>query len=170
MENLYSPNCIRTFTGLYVNIFDPTPDMFCLEDIAHSLSQQCRFAGHLPEFYSVAQHSVHCSNVVEDKYKVAALLHDASEAYLLDIPRPIKSWLTNYRSIEDTLMEVIAKKFGFKYPLDEIIKTTDKLALEFEWDHLMLKKPLPHEFTCFSPKEAKKLFLKTCADLSILGD
>ena len=50
-ENLYTPNCIRTFTGIYVNVFEPTPEMICIEDIAHALSNQCRFSGHLPTFY-----------------------------------------------------------------------------------------------------------------------
>ena len=54
-ENLYTPNCIRTFTGLYMNVFNPKPDMICIEDIAHALSQQPRFGGHLPRMYSVAQ-------------------------------------------------------------------------------------------------------------------
>lgn len=112
MENLYTPDCIRTFTGIYMNVFEPTPEMICIEDIAHSLSMQCRFGGHLPEFYSVAEHSWHCSLMVANEHKLAALLHDASEAYLLDIPRPIKHRLNNYKKIEDNLMNIIAKNLG----------------------------------------------------------
>ena len=54
MENLHTADCIRTFTGLYMNVFEPTPEMICIEDIAHGLSNMPRFGGHLPEFYSVA--------------------------------------------------------------------------------------------------------------------
>lgn len=64
-ESLYTPNCIRTFTGIYMNVFDPTDEMICIEDIANALSHQCRFAGHLPNFYSVAQHSVQCIPFIE---------------------------------------------------------------------------------------------------------
>jgi hypothetical protein len=74
-------NCIRTNSGLYINVFEPTPDMISIEDIAHALSFMPRFGGHLDKFYSVAQHSVYCSFMVESiEDKKAALLHDASEA------------------------------------------------------------------------------------------
>jgi len=91
IENLFTPNCIRTFTGKYVNVFEPTLEMICIEDIAHALSMQCRFGGHLPYFYSVAQHSINCSFLVDTPcLKLEVLMHDASEAYLLGIPSPIK--------------------------------------------------------------------------------
>ncbi len=142
-ENLYTPNCIRTFTGQYVNVFEPDPETIKIEDIAHSLARQCRFGGHLPNFYSVAQHSLNCAYITDNKeLKLAALLHDASEAYLLDIPRPIKSGLTNYKEIEDKLMMVIANKFGFEYPLPVEVKKVDEIMLETEWYALMLRKPL----------------------------
>lgn len=141
MENLYTPNCIRTFTGIYMNVFEPTLEMICIEDIAHALSNQCRFGGHLPEFYSVAQHSLNCSYLMDNKeLKLAALLHDASEAYLLDIPRPIKQGLSNYKKIEDGLMRLIAEKFGFEYPLHPEVKKIDETMLQAEWDCLMLNK------------------------------
>jgi uncharacterized protein len=140
-ENLYTPNCIRTVSGIYVNVFDPKPEMFCIEDIAHSLSFQCRFAGHLSRFYSVAEHSLNCSYLIDSAdLKLAALLHDASEAYLLDIPKPIKGGLTNYKEIEDRIMMAIAERFGFEYPLPTEIKKADEIMLELEWDCLMLGK------------------------------
>lgn len=159
MENLYTPNCIRTFTGIYMNVFEPTIDMICIEDIAHALSNQCRFGGHLPEFYSVAQHSLLCSQLVSDKYKLQALLHDASEAYLLDIPSPIKRSLSNYKEIEDKLMLLIAEKFGFNYPLEKPVKNIDKKLLELEWNTLMLRNNPIGNFTCWSSAYAKINFL-----------
>lgn len=138
-ENLYTPDCIRTFSGQYVNVFDPDPDTILIEDIAHALSRQCRFGGHLPKFYTVAQHSVLCAVSVPSEHALAALLHDAGEAYMLDIPSPIKNRLPEYKKIEDNLMQVIAKKFGFQYPLHEEVKKADKMLLEWEWDRFVLK-------------------------------
>jgi len=164
-ENLYTPNCIRTFTGIYINVFDPKPEDICIEDIAHALSNQCRFGGHLPDYYSVAQHSILCCKMTDDEYKLQALLHDASEAYLLDIPRPIKQGLSNYKEIENKLMRVIADKFGFTHPLDEVIKDIDEWALVVEWKYLMIKQfeinrlPLLKEIVDI--KDVKEEFIKT---------
>ena len=150
-----------------MNVFEPTLEMICIEDIAHALSNQCRFGGHLPAFYSVAQHSVLCSQAVGDQYKLQALLHDASEAYLLDIPRPIKQGLSNYKEIEDKLMTLIAEKLGFKYPLDKPVKQIDEKMLQFEWEHLMLKKPLDDPgFECWPPNYAKYRFRLSYLELS----
>lgn len=140
-ENLYTPDCIRTKSGIYINVFEPTEDMICIEDIAHALTYQCRFGGHLPKFYSVASHSLNCSYLIDEPHlKLSALLHDASEAYLMDIPRPIKQRLSNYKEIENGLMKLIAKKFGFEYPLHDKIKEVDETMLQLEWDFLMLNK------------------------------
>lgn len=157
-ENLYTPNCIRTVNGIYVNVFEPTPEMFCIEDIAHALAHQCRFGGHLPQYYSVAQHCVEMANKMHPSHKLAALLHDASEAYLLDIPRPIKKGLTNYKEIEDRLMAVIAAKYGFEYPLHEKVKEVDEYMLQWEWSRLMLGKRIFDELKPWTPKYAKYAF------------
>lgn len=165
-ENLYTPDCIRTFTGIYVNVFNPSPEMICIEDIAHALSHQCRFGGHLPEFYSVAQHSVMCSYKMHETHKLSALLHDASEAYLLDIPRPIKNKLFNYKEIENSLMSIIAKKFSFLYPLHEKVKEVDEYMLQWEWSSIMLRKNIFPEIKCWSPELAKKYFIESFDSLS----
>lgn len=156
---LYVDNCIRTYSGIYMNIFEPTLDMINIEDIAHALSMQCRFGGHIPKFYSVAQHSVMCSRNVNKKYKLAALMHDASEAYILDIPTPIKSRLTNYKDIEDKLMRLIAEKYNFNYPINNIIKNIDKKMLKFEFQHLMLNS-IKHDILCWDQQTAKEIFLQ----------
>ena len=165
-ENLYTPDCIRTFTGIYMNVFNPTPGMICIEDIAHALSNQCRFGGHLPSFYSVAQHSICCSRYVNEEQKLAALLHDASEAYLLDIPRPIKNHLRDYKQIEDKLMKLISEKFGFDYPLHNDIKLADELALVAGWDCLMLKKSQAPFIGSLDNKNAEDEFLKIFKSLN----
>lgn len=158
-ENLFTKDCIRTVSGIYINVFEPTTEMICIEDIAHALSFQCRFGGHLPKFYSVAQHSLNCSYLIEDKsLKLTALLHDASEAYLLDIPSPIKKGLSNYKEIENKLMALIADKFGFGWPLPEAIKKVDELMLQLEWDCLMLNNK-PWCFNSYDTHETTRQFI-----------
>lgn len=166
MENLFIQDHIRTFTGIYMNVFDPKLEMICIEDIAHSLSNQCRFAGHLPTFYSVAQHSVLCCLAVDTPYKLQALLHDASEAYLVDIPRPIKPRLDNYYDIEHKLMMLIAEKYGFSYPLEDPVKAIDHKMLVFEWEHLMLQTPTSSQFLCWDPIHSEREFLRIYTELT----
>lgn len=157
LENLYTPRCIRTVSGVYVNIFEPTPDMFRIEDIAHALSHQCRFGAHLPVFYSVAQHSINCCRHAEEKDKFSALMHDASEAYLIDIPSPVKAELTNYKEIEHRLMTVLAEKFKFEYPLSPAVLAVDKDRLEWEWENIMIKRGI--QLPIYTYQQAKHTFL-----------
>lgn len=139
-ENLFTENCIRTRNGLYVNVFDPKPEMFDIKDIAWALSMQPRFGGHLCSYYSVANH---CNNAcyLTDGDKLEALMHDCSEAYLLDIPRPIKQNLSNYKEIEHNLFVVLSSVFGFQYPFSENTKRVDEKLLQMEWDSMMIKLP-----------------------------
>ena len=137
-ENLFTPDSIRTFTGQYVNVINPNPDTINIEDIAHSLANMPRFGGHLKHFYSVAEHSLLCMDYVADNLKLQALLHDASEAYLMDMPKPIKNHLPDYQIIEYKIQSVINKKFGLPIDLDKSIKVVDKKIIEFEWQKLML--------------------------------
>jgi 5'-deoxynucleotidase YfbR-like HD superfamily hydrolase len=159
MENLYHKTAVRTYSGIYFDFLNPTIDMINIEDIAHSLSNQCRFNGHLPNFYSVAQHSVHCAEMVSEPYKLQALLHDASEAYIVDIPKPIKPYLTNYKDMEDKIMYLIAEKFGFDYPFSQEVKKADEDRLIFEWENIFLAKPYKSKSLCWSNDYAKNRFL-----------
>lgn len=152
-------DCIRTNSGIYMNVFEPTLDMIDINDIAHVLSNLPRFGGHLDRFYSVAQHSVMCAmrvKSIEDKR--AALLHDASEAYMLDIPTPIKAKLPDYKFYENNLMLKIAEKFDFEFPLSKEVKRADEEMLHLEWENLVINK---HKiFKCVTPEEAKQQFLE----------
>ena len=147
-ENLYTPRCIRTFTGIYVDIENPTPGMFCIEDIAHALSQIPRFGGHLPVFYSVAEHSISCAlmarNEGETKQNIFnALMHDCSEAYLGDIVSPIKAICKDYKKLEIKIMTILAKKFNFDYGMFGLTTYTqflDRAMLEHEWNAFFLNK------------------------------
>lgn len=134
IQTLYAhPDCIRTYTGKFVNPLKMTDSDICIEDIAHALSLVPRFAGHTNHFLSVACHSITVCTLVSIQHKLAALLHDATEAYLLDIPTPIKKQLPLYQEAEKNLQRLIAKKFEFEYPLHPEIKAADKQALEEEY-------------------------------------
>lgn len=163
MENLYTKSSIRTFTGNYIDISNIEPDKFRIEDIAHSLSQQCRFAGHLPKFYSVAQHSVMCARRASKDNMLAALLHDASEAYLLDIPKPFKNMLPDYMLLEENLMQALANKFGFAWPLPQEVKDIDVVMLEYEWYGVMLGE---FEVDVWEPSSAKQEFIDMCNQIT----
>lgn len=150
---------IRTFTGNYIDVFDPKPESIWIEDIAHALSQMPRFGGHLKEFYSVAEHCINCCNMARDEHKLSALLHDSTEALLIDVPRPIKKHLNGYKEIEENLLSVIAKRFNFQYPLPLEVKTIDEIMLQVEWDSLMIGHA-QHDIRRYSMKEAEAEFIE----------
>lgn len=160
MDIFKSPkNCIRTNSGLYMNIFEPTPEMVNIEDIAHALASLPRFGGHLNKHYSVAQHSVRCCEwavTIEDKK--SALMHDASEAYMLDIPTPIKAMLPDYKKYEANLMDFISKHFGFTFPLNQSVSTIDYEMLQHEWKNLVVDNN--DAFECWDHSMAKSKFIE----------
>jgi hypothetical protein len=128
------PEVIRTNSGKYINLLSPHEDDIDINDIVHSLCNLQRFNGHLNEPFSVAHHCLHVSWRVDKEHQLAALLHDASEAYIADIPSPLKKLLPEYKRIEHNMMKVIAKKFGFKYPFHEQVLKADQDQLLYEWD------------------------------------
>lgn len=166
MENLHTPDCIRTYTGTYVNVFEPTTEMINITDICHGLAHQCRFGGHTTEFYSVAQHSVMASRMFNDwKSGLDALLHDAAEAYLLDIPSPIKAHLPGYRNMENRLMQIIAQVYNTRWPLTDAVKKADKELLEYEWNHMVLRSR-GKLINYWSPSYAKAEFMQRYRELT----
>lgn len=123
-----------TYTGKKFYPFNPRIEDICIEDIAHSLSLICRFQGHLPEHYSVAQHSVLVSYLVPIELRLEGLLHDAAEAYIGDIIRPIKRHpsMSFVEDIEFNIEEKIIEKFKLssRYSTDWFeIKKADSIAL-----------------------------------------
>lgn len=125
---------IQTYTGRKFWPLDPNEDEVFIEDIAHALSQVCRWTGHCKDFYSVAQHCVIASHNVPEEIALTALLHDASEAYLSDISRPVKhsTQLEGYREAEHKLEAVLAKKFGITFPYPKEVKEVDNKMLYTE--------------------------------------
>ena len=112
MNNPY----IRTFTGKKFYPLNPRPQDICIEDIAHSLSQICRFTGHTKFPYWVGQHCCYAFDLASKENKLEALGHDFSETYFSDVASPIKPLLKNYKEIEENLERCIARKFKFRFP------------------------------------------------------
>jgi len=123
---------IQTLSGKHFDYLNAQTDDVDIEDIATALSNICRFAGHLPEFYSVAQHSVLCSQIVPQEYAFEALLHDAAEAYCQDIPAPLKRLLPDYRRIETLVDDLIRSKFGLPLHQSDLVKYADLTMLATE--------------------------------------
>ncbi len=129
---------IRTFTGRYVTPMHLTPGMITIEDIAHGLSRVCRFAGQCAGFMPVAEHSVAVARIVmitDPDHALEALLHDASEAYLGDLPRPLKHLpeMAPYREAEERAERAIATKFGLVWPWPQSVKDADRQRLFIEF-------------------------------------
>lgn len=123
---------IYTFTGKKFPFRNPTIDDISIQDIAHSLSMQPRFCGATNLFLSVAEHCVNVCNRVPDEFKIWGLLHDAAEAYLSDIPDPVKQCLLEYEQMEIKILEVVADKFGMHWYQPngvprEVLRVDDKL-------------------------------------------
>jgi uncharacterized protein len=169
---------LQTFSGRQFYPLDPREDDVHIEDIARALSLQNRYAGHTKFPYSVAQHCLIMSDLVPVEFAFEALMHDASEAYLCDIPRPIKPFLTNYIEIEDRLMEVISKKFNFTYPMSPEIRFADTRMVYTEkkwvvhdvltWDEYSEKDYPPFEVEIYSKSYEiiEQQFLKRFKELT----
>lgn len=162
---------IQTYSGRRFNPTNPHVDAIVIQDIAHSLSMQCRFSGHCKKFYSVAQHSVLVSHICNHEDALWGLLHDASEAYLIDIPRPLKrsGKFEAYRDLEVIVTRAICKRFGLPEAEPYSVKRADTILLSTEARDLMYPlradwvqptEPLPFKIESWSPQEAKNQFMK----------
>jgi hypothetical protein len=149
---------MQTVSGRQFWPLDPRPEEIHIEDIAHALSQLCRYGGHCNRFYSVAEHCVHVSRAAPDHLKMQALLHDASEAYLSDVIRPIKSHLANYLTVEAELERAIATRFDLAWPHPPEVKRLDTAILADERDQAMAKPPVPWPQTTEPPLGVALLF------------
>ncbi len=137
---------MQTFTGRQFWVLDPRPEEICIEDIAHALSMQCRYGGHTTQFYSVAEHSWRVSSMCSAEDAMWGLMHDAAEAYLVDLPRPIKSGSelgSEYQRIERELQRVICERFGMSEREPPSVKVWDDYLLHWEGRDLMSPHPVP---------------------------
>lgn len=186
-----------TYTGRVVDLEKPSPDVVSVDDVAHSLSLQCRWVGQCRHFYSVAEHSVlvmlkagqSAGSGVFDvqlttRQRLAALLHDAHEAYVGDVTRPLKHCLegrtTAFRTLDDSWKRTVAEKFGFLAELEDdvfqktFVKNADDACLYaealalFPDDHESLVPRIYDpvvQVECLLPAEAESLFLSTFRNL-----
>jgi hypothetical protein len=134
-------------SGLRIDARRIMPDEIRIDDIAHALSHLCRFAGHVPTFYSVAQHSLIVCELLpkEPLLQLQGLLHDATEAYLVDVPHYVKHSpeLEGYRRLEADLETKILNRFGLPSTLDPRVKMADRSATEIEWRQMMRRETVP---------------------------
>ncbi|SDF37089.1 phosphohydrolase [Marvinbryantia formatexigens] len=134
---------ITTYSRIHFTPLAPQAEDIVIEDIAHPLSFLTRANGHFPQFYSVGQHCIQCAREAiargySERLALACLLHDASEAYLSDITRPVKKNLPGYREAEKVLQDAIYRKFLGSVPREDeerCIKNVDDTCLYFEFLH-----------------------------------
>lgn len=134
---------LLTASGKKLDILAPKPEQIDLLDIAKALAKECRYAGHCKGHYSVAQHSTLASRIVSKANRLEALLHDATEAYLKDIPRPLKLLLPEYREIEHRLDLVIRTRFALPEEMSPEVTYADQVLLATEKRDLMPADPEP---------------------------
>ena len=168
---------IQTVSGRWLNPLAPDPESIDVGDIAQALSNQCRFGGHSRAFYSVAQHSTIVSDVCAERgaspaEALAALLHDAGEAYLVDLPHPLKHRSDlgpPYRKAEELLEEAIRARFDLvpqpaeMKPIDRSLLATERrtfAATMDAWPELEGFEPLEIEIEPWDPPRARREFLE----------
>ena len=170
---------IQTYSGVKFFPLDPRPEEVNIVDIAHALANVCRFAGHVSEHYSVAQHSRFVSRLVPPEDAKWGLLHDAAEAYTGDMPRPIRRNIPQWRGIEDKILEAIAARFDLELPVPTSVWYFDNVILAMEardlfaggpvqnWTKALKVEPLPEKIVPLGPQENARLFLRRAAELGI---
>lgn len=182
---------IVTFSGRTVNPLDMKPGDIDIHDMAHALGNSCRFSGHVRKFYSVAEHSVRVTrwvkqsggDVIDQRW---ALVHDGTEAYLIDLPKPLKAdpkFGRPFRAAESKLEDVIAARFGLPGKMPQIVHDGDKALFGAESRDLMPSArqweawPVPdhirvpvHEIKPWGPEKATRKFLDEFEILSAAGD
>lgn len=173
---------LQTVSGKWVNPLDPDPEQFDIEDIALALGNLCRFGGHCRTFYSVAQHSVIVAQLVEERGGdlddvFAALMHDAAEAYLGDMPHPLKHRSplgAAFKEAEDHLEEALRAHFAIKPDVPEIkradraLLATERRAFSAErwsWPELEGVDALELELDAWAPADAARAFLERYREL-----
>lgn len=176
MFNYETDPWLETYSGRVMSLTEPQEESVDIVDIAVALSNQCRFNGHVKQFYSVAEHSVLLCNYVESRAHtkwepLTMLLHDAAEAYVGDMAAPLKAIMPEFREIEHRIEQVIAVRYGIALPLPRNLKELDVRILRDEHEQVMPTsannwpvdnlEPLRVRIEFLPPHEAKRRFLNT---------
>lgn len=163
-------------SGEFYSYTSPSTNIFTIEDVATALSKICRFGGHVGKHYSVAQHAYYVSHAVEDKrYELDALCHDNVEAFLTDIPTPLKALLPCYKALEALHEAEMFKRFGLQYPMHESVHKADKAVFAAEvrdlkrahkhWDSLANIEAYAEKITPWTSDKARRMFLSRFYEL-----
>lgn len=144
-----------SFSGQCFNVRAPQPHQIRLDDIAHHLAHVCRFGGAVSEFYSVAEHCVYVSRLVPPELAVLGLLHDATEAYLGDVIKPLKNCLPDYKALEHVWGAAVAARFGLASLEHPDVKLADVAAVQAERRDL-----LPQTLAADAPQELWHAYLQ----------
>lgn len=168
--------CIMLMSGEYFDFVIPETSKFTIEDIALGLSRTIRFSGQSIAPYTVGQHSVLCSYIVEPQHALAALLHDAGEAFLGDVVSPLKQMLYCFKEIEERVEKVICKQFAIPFPHHPDIKKADLQMLATEvrdlqspdaqWEMLQGIEPLSKKITAWGMEKSERKFLERFYELT----
>ena len=173
---------IQTYLGVQFYPLDPLTSEIRLLDIGHALSNICRFTGHCKSFYSVAQHCVLVSQNVPPEHAAWGLLHDAAEAYVSDMSRPLKRHSElgkQFSMVERTLMLAICDRFGLSHDEPACVKRADDTLLMTEKRDLMpgspakwleSAEPLPERIVCWTPEWSRHQFMKRAVELGLFGE
>lgn len=166
---------ILTATGKRFDLYEPDADLIDPRDISHSLSNLCRFNGHTREFYSVAQHCCIVADLVPEEDKLAALLHDSTEAFVGDMVRPLKEWMHAFQDVEHWIWERICTRFNLDLTLPASVHHADLVALATErrdlmppdpatWDCLFGIEPAHERIRPWPPTEARLTYHQRLMD------
>jgi len=167
---------IQTATGRRFYPLSPPPEDVDIRDIAHALSLLCRFNGHSAAFYSVAEHSVRVCDSLPREHQLWGLLHDAAEAYLGDLPRPLKRQLPTFSQAENVVLRCVTERYGLSWPMPAAVRAADDQLLATEARDLMGApdwargtEPLPGPIEPWPPERARAAFLERFQALTTTG-
>lgn len=177
-------NTIKVAQGHYVNLIDPDPDTLDLVSVASALSKMCRYGGHTPQFYSVAEHSVLCVALAREDgfddpdFLRSILMHDAAEAYTGDCVKPLKVILPDFQVVERAMEAAVAERFGVDFTFHhQGIKRYDNLMLvaesklfwpnDSDWEGFSNVPVRTPNIQCLTPQRAELAFLTEALTLGI---